>query len=135
MSPELIGTKVWCHIAGEYVNHAIHDDDIVVLAPSVKYLQKLLEMSLRSFEVREILLISTKIVTMHFWPEKHKGTITRPFTTGGVHLESVDEVKYLGHVICPKIKDDFVINGKLGRINTVENFPIRKISSCDTKVI
>ena len=68
LSTQLLSSRIGCHIAGECVNHIAYADEIVLLAPSIKALQTLIDMCFKFAGDNDILYDETKTQCMAFWP-------------------------------------------------------------------
>ena len=134
LNERLKETNVGCHISGVCVNHISYADDMVVLAPSAKALQTLLNVCSDFATLNDIAYNPTKTVCMIFRPRSFKDFYTEKFHINGSDLEYTDQVKYLGHQINSSQSDDADISNQLKKFNTVGNVLIRKFGSCDKKV-
>ena len=94
-----------CKIANRIINHLFYADDLVLLCPSFRGLQELLEICEKyasehdiKFNVKKsVVLIRSKLL---------KNAIVPKFKLCNEDLTEVNEVKYLGHFITADGKDD-----------------------------
>ena len=88
----LVQTKIGCHVSGECVNHVSYADDLVILAPSVKALQRLLDTCSIYANDHDIIFNSLKTVCMVFRPRGLRDLNVRKFSLREFQLEFVEEV-------------------------------------------
>ena len=127
-------SNLGCHVAGVCVNHISYADDMVLLAPSAKALQALLNICSDFANLNDIVYNSTKTVCMTFRPRSFRGLRVMKFQLNGNELDFVKEVKYLGHIIHETLNDEGDIRNQWKKFNTVGNVIIRKFSSCSDHV-
>ena len=112
----------------------MYADNIVALAPPTKSFQTLLYICFRFSKDRKIQFNAKKTVGMQIWPHKYREIPIGPFVLGRVLSASVEEVKYLGNMICASMKDFSDLNRVFRLHNTNGNVLIRKFSNCNTLV-
>ena len=81
-------------------------DDLVVFAPSVAGLNKLLKLCEQFSVTHDIKFNPKKCVTMSFRSKSIKDSTLPMFTLNGEVLQEVVSTKYLGHYICNDLTDD-----------------------------
>ena len=102
---------VGCCINGRVINHLMYADDSVLLAPSVKGLQKLINIVSDYGLEHNILFNKTKTVCMHILGRGKKWQSDEPVIKIGQHrLSFVKEYKYLGYLVCSDLSDDSAIH-------------------------
>ena len=106
LSNDLNKSSVGCHVANICVNHLSYADDMVILAPSVRALQKLLDVCFAFAIDHDIVYNTRKSVCMIIWPKKARLTFTPSFHLCGERLDFVKDFLYLGHNISCDLSDD-----------------------------
>ena len=106
LSDDLNKSSVGCHVANICVNHLSYADDMVILAPSVRALQKLLDVCFAFAIDHDIVYNTRKSVCMIIWPKKARLTFTPSFHLCGERLDFVKDFLYLGHNISCDLSDD-----------------------------
>ena len=102
---------VGCCINSKVINHLMYADDSVLLAPSVKGLQKLINIVSDYGLEHNILFNKTKTVCMHILGRGKKWQSDEPVIKIGQHrLSFVKEYKYLGYLVCSDFSDDSAIH-------------------------
>ena len=90
-------TKVGCALGKTMVNHLAYADDLVILSPSVKGLQKLLNICSEYGEEHDIMFNHKKTECMYF-PVKGRALINIPKVFLNAHLlRWVTKYKYLDY--------------------------------------
>ena len=106
LSVKLNETDVGCLIGGKKINHIMYADDIVLLAPSSKGLQTLLNIcqmySMSHFIKFNTVKSKILVIRSHSFLKFH----FPKFHLNGSNLEEVTQYKYLGHIITSKLADD-----------------------------
>jgi hypothetical protein len=129
--------NVGCNIAGTTINLLAYADDMVLLAPSWRGLQILLNIVEAAADDIKMTFNTKKTVCMIFNPCNRRETIcdTFPtFTLAGSQLMFVDQFKYLGHVIDNKLVDDSDISRELKCLFTRTNMLSRRFNRCNIHV-
>ena len=70
LSTDLLESSVGCHVGGQCVNHLSYADDMVLMAPSVRALQKLLNVCSCFADGNDIIYNTSKSVCMIIWPKR-----------------------------------------------------------------
>ena len=78
------------------LNHLMFADDICVLCPSVRWLQRILDVCQAYAESHGIIFNCNKTVCMTFKAESARSTATPVLKLGGQYVNSVDQYKYWG---------------------------------------
>jgi len=81
-------------------------DDICVLCPNVRWLQRILDVCQAFAESHGIIFNCNKTVRMTFKAKSAKSTVTPLPTLGGHNVQYVDQYKYLGIVLDTELSDD-----------------------------
>ena len=106
LSVSLNGLAVGCYAGGQLINHLYYADDLVIIAPSSRALQSLLDLCSDYAEEHLILHNTDKSVVMIVWPKSAKCKHKPSFRLSGIALAEVAEYKYLGCVLTNTMKDD-----------------------------
>ena len=97
----------------ESLNHLIFADDICVFCPSVRWLQRILDVCQTYAESHGIVFNCNKTVSMTFKAKSAKSIATPLLKLGGQYVKSVDQYKYLGIVLDTELSDDKDIQRQL----------------------
>ena len=81
-------------------------DDICVFCPSVRWLQRILDVCQAYAESHGIIFNWNKTVCMTFKAMSAKSTATPVLKLGGQYVKSVDQYKYLGILLDTELSDD-----------------------------
>ena len=99
LSSSLSNPPTGCSIGGVMVNHIMYADDLVIISPSVKWLQSLLDTCAVYGQTHDILLNDDKTVCMYM-PAKSSFYINTPAVfLNGRRLSFTGKYKYLGTLI------------------------------------
>ena len=101
---------------------------MVLLAPTVTALQTLLEVCRAYAGPHDIVYNTTKTVYMLVRPKQPQGQFSTRVRLGNGELSSVDEFRYLGHIMTVDCTDDKDIKKQFRRQNAVGNMLVRKFS-------
>lgn len=131
---KLENTRVGCYVSGTCVNSISYADDMVLVAPTLSALQKLVDTCNIYAAPHDIIYNTTKTVCMLVRPRQARYDITTEITLNGVRLAYVDEFRYLGHIICSNGRDDKDIHKQFRRQNAVGNMLLRRFSFAPVEV-
>ena len=134
---DIESTKIGCNIGGMFINVLAYADDMVLLTPSWRAMQLLLDVLLNHITIIDMTCNSNKTVCMVFNPVDRSKCIARTFpllTLGGTSLQYVDEFKYLGHLIVNDLTDDRDISREIRNMFVRTNILIRRFSRCSIDV-
>ena len=129
LSTKLKELYAGCKIANMVINHLFYADDLVLLCPSQRGLQELLETCERYAAEHDIIFNTKKSVILIRRSKMLKGADIQPFALCGENLNEVNEIKYLGHFITADGKDDKAMKracrqhyaqGNLSEVNEVK---------------
>ena len=127
-------TKVSCALGKTMVNHLAYADDLVILSPSVKGLQKLLNICSEYGEEHDIMFNHKKTECMYF-PVKGRALINIPKVFLNAHLlRWVNKYKYLGIILKDDLSDDCNMLRQRGICYARSNSLIRNVSLCSPNV-
>jgi len=88
-------------------------DDICVFCPSVRWLQRILDVCQVYAESHGIIFNCNKTVCMTFIAKSARRTATPVLKLGGQYVNSVDQYKYLGILLDTELSDDKDIQRQL----------------------
>merc|ERR1711942_28733 len=95
-----------CKIANNIINHLFYADDLVLLCPSHRGLQELLETCEKYAVEHDIIFNTNKSVVMVRRSRLLKTATIPPFKLKNEVLNEVTETKYLGYFLTAYGKDD-----------------------------
>ena len=134
LSNELNNIKAECYIGEVLLNHLIFADDICVFCPSVRWLQRILDVFQAYADSHGIIFSCNKTVCMTFKAKSAKSTATPLLKLGGQFVKSVDQYKYLGIVLDTELSDDKHIQRQLRYQYCVANKLRASFSRCSNAV-
>jgi len=130
-------SKVGCNIGGMFINILAYADDVVLLAPSWRALQQLLDIVEQESKLINMSLNTRKSVCMLFTPRDRSKVVMSSFPefcVNGEKLQFVESFKYLGHIISNSNIDDADIQREVSNMFIRTNILARKFSKCSTAV-
>ena len=133
----VVKSCIGCNIAGWFINILAYADDMVLLAPSWRGLQCLLDIIDKAAVDIDMSFNTKKTVCMIFNPHvKHKliSDSFPQFHLAGCKLSFVPNFKYLGHIIDNRLQDDDDVYRELKCLFTRTNILIRRFSHCSINV-
>ena len=116
------------------IHHLMYADDLVLLAPSIRVLQTLIDMCCKYADDNDITYNTTKSVCMCIRPRTFKSDFKPVFVLPGKVLKNVDSHKYLGVQIEDNQKDDASMNAQRRNLYCRGNIIIRKFKHCSETV-
>ena len=128
---------VGCNIGGTFCNLLAYADDIVLLAPSWRALQQMINLLSGCAVATDMSCNVSKTVCMVFQPvckRKFLGTEFPAFMLNGIALQFVTDFRYLGHLINNKLSDDYDINRAIRNLFVRTNILVRRNGKCSTSV-
>ena len=96
--------RVGCCVGKVIINHIMYAHDLVILAPSVASLSKLLSICEIFGESNDIIFNKKKSASLYFISKMLKRTHL-PNVFNGVLVMQVDSVKYPGHFMTCELSD------------------------------
>ena len=135
MSANLNKISAGCCINNVLINHLMYADDVVLMAPSAKGLQKLIDECFAYGKVHNIKFNCLKTVCM-LVPRNGKSNIhCKPnLYVGDKILTYVDKCKHLGLIISCDLSDHADIERQIRRIYVNANILKREFYSCKEQV-
>ena len=131
LSMNLNDSGVGCMAGIELINHLSYADDMVLLAPSKKALQTLLDICTNYALCHDIIYNTDKSYCMICWPKRFLFKFIPIFYLQNDRLEYKDVFKYLGVMINSKCNDDDEINMRMRGIYATGNMLVRKFGTCN----
>ena len=130
-------SNIGCNIGGLFYNILAYADDIILMAPSWKALQSLI--NLMSMCARDIDMLCNvdKTVCMVFNPVCKRMIVATEFphfTLNDETLQFVKEFKYLGHMINNELSDNDDVKREIRNLFMRTNILIRRYSNCSVNV-
>jgi hypothetical protein len=133
----IVQSNIGCNIGGTFYNILAYADDIVLMAPSWRALQSLINLLSRCALQISMSCNAVKTVCMIFNPKRRHMIVDSDFpcfTLDGVALHFVSQFKYLGHMINNDFSDDDDIKREIRNLFTRTNILIRRYSKCSLAV-
>jgi len=137
VSEVVVKSGLGCCIGYMPVCILLYADDLVILAPSWRAQQKLLNLCYDSVTCLNMKFNAAKSVTMIFMPHKTGNRVSYSFPKlllNDCALNTVDNFKYLGHVISSTSDDNIDIKRQMSLLYARTNVLIRKFSKCSRSV-
>ena len=106
LSDRLNKLKIGCCINGTVVNHIMYADDLVLIAPSVAGMNKILKLCEGFGSQHDIIYNPTKSCSMSFRSKLLKGVTLPMFVLNGEYIDEVEQSKYLGHIFTNDLTDN-----------------------------
>ena len=113
LSNEFNRIKAGCYIGVVLLNHLMYADDLCVFCPSVRWLQRIVDVCQAYAKSHGIIFNCNKTVCMTFKAKSAKSTVTPLLKVGGQNVKSVDQYKYLGIALDTELSDDKDIQSQL----------------------
>ena len=133
LSVDLNACRVGCCVGNEIINHLMYADDLVIMAPSVAGISKLLIICELFGASHDMIFNQKKSASVYFISKSLKGAhLPNVYQNGEVILQ-VDSVKYLGHLLTNELSDDLDICRQCRAINVRGNILFRKFHMCSVR--
>ncbi|XP_047989869.1 uncharacterized protein LOC125229132 [Leguminivora glycinivorella] len=131
---ELTGAKVGCHIGGTCLNNISYADDMVLLAPSVSALRRLVRICELYAERHGLRYNTTKSELLVFRAGNMKLEEVPPVELNGAVLDRVQRFKYLGHWLTEILSDDIDVERERRALAVRCNMLVRRFAKCSNEV-
>jgi hypothetical protein len=134
---DIVNSGVGCNVGGVMLNVLAYADDIVLLAPSWRGLQCLLDLLTNHASKINVVINTSKFVCMVFFPSNLSKIVAKSFPqfhVGLVTLQFVSSFKYLGHRISANGSDDDDIQREICNMFMRVNVLIRRFCKCSVAV-
>ncbi|XP_013148875.1 PREDICTED: RNA-directed DNA polymerase from mobile element jockey-like [Papilio polytes] len=130
----LSGSMVGCSIDGTFINNINYADDMVLLAPSISALRKLLHIC-ENFAIAHGLKYNALKSELLVFPAGNKCYLNiPPVTLSGTRIKTVTKYKYLGHWLTATQTDDNDIERERRALAVRSNMIIRRFAACSKGV-
>jgi exonuclease III len=126
--------NIGCAISGITINHLMYADDLVLLAPSLSGLQKLIKECEDYGRAHDVKFNAKKSALVYFITSFLRKITLPSLYLNGCTLSVVKSVKYLGHLLSSDFSDDDDINRQCRDIYTQGNILLRKFFMCTIDV-
>jgi len=133
----IVHSYVGCNVGGVFYNILAYADDIVLLAPTWKALQSLINLLYQCAHNIDMICNAAKTVCMVFKPKCRRLIVASEFpcfTLNGVDLKFVSEFKYLGHMVNNDFSDDDDVKREIRNMFMRTNMLIRRYAKCSFAV-
>ena len=130
LSINLTACGFGCVVNNVTVNHLSYADDMVLIAPSVRALQTLLNICNNYAVSHDIMYNTDKSFCMVCWPNRFLFKFLPIFSLQNDVLQFVSQYKYLGVLINEHMNDDDEMSQRMRNIYATGNMLIRKFGSC-----
>jgi hypothetical protein len=130
-------SKIGCNVGGMFCNILAYADDMVLLSPSWRAMQELLNILHDCIQNIDMNCNVRKTVAMVFCPPCKNKVVRKVFpcfAMNGSVIQYVSEFRYLGHVITNTLKDDIDIKREICNMFVRTNTLIRRFSECSVAV-
>jgi hypothetical protein len=134
LSTVLNNSGVGCHLNDVCYNHLIYADDCVLLAPSPRSLQKLLDICNNYAKTYDMVYNVKKTVCMCINSYSKTSPFIPDVFLDDVRLKWLSEYKYLGVFITKDLSDDADMKRQMKCIYSKGNTLVRKFTSCSLEV-
>ena len=134
ISESLNKLHVGCYLNAFSVNHLVYADDLCLISPSLAGLRELLRVCETAGDYLSIKFNAEKTVCMRFGPPNYRDIPYFPVALRGDHLQFVEEVKYLGHIISSDLSDSSDMEKARRAIYARGNSLVRRFSACSEEV-
>ena len=119
-------------VVAQVINHLMYADDIVLVAPSAKGMQRLIDVAYNYGCQYDIIFNSSKSQMMVFDTRKIGHTVD--FSIGSSTMNETTSYRYLGHIITNNLSDEADIEEKVRSLYVRCNSLLRKFYFCSDKV-
>ena len=133
----IVASHIGCHIGNLCINILAYADDIVLLTPSWRAMQQLLDILVGQIAVIDMSCNVMKTVCMvfHHGRRKPMEVDTLPMLRIGTdYVRYIQSFKYLGHILSYDTYDDADIRREIRNLFFRTNILIRKFSKCTVMV-
>ena len=134
LSIELYASSAGCTLNTKCFNHLIYADDTVLLAPSPKALQNLINICVNFAEKHGLVYNERKTKFMCIKPAALKNMYVPNVELNGQKLELVKTEKYLGFIVNDSFNDDDYIRNEIANTYARGNTIIRHFKHCSEDV-
>ena len=133
LSVNLNACRVGCCVGNEIINHLMYADDLVIMAPSVAGLLKLLRICELYGASHDMIFNQMKRSPVYVISKTLKGAHLPNVSLNGEVILQVDSAKYLGHHLTNDLHDDLDIRRQCRAIHVRGNILFRKFHMCSDR--
>jgi len=135
-APEANSINAGCCLGHLLINHLLYADDVVLVAPSAKGLQRLLD-TCTCFAASHDVVFNTCKSQVLVVPGRNMPTVKPCFRLCNSAMDFTDQYKYLGHIIADDLRDDADISRQTRLLYARANMLLRKFSAAHitTKIV
>lgn len=126
--------KIGCCHSGVLINHLMYADDLVLMAPSVTGLQRLIRVCEEYGLNHDIKFNAKKSAVMLFKATYLKGVELPQLRLDGQFLNVTQSTRYLGHIFTQDFTDDADISRQCRMLYAQGNIILRKFHMCSLDV-
>ena len=126
--------KVGCSLNSAIINHLFYADDLALICPSIKGMNRLLRQCETYGIEHDIIYNTKKSVVMVFRSKKLSNVELPRFTLNGNVLKEVSSFRYLGCIITNELSDDADIERQRNKLYIQGNTILRKFYMCSIEV-
>ena len=137
MISTIVATNVGCANQGQLINLLAYADDLVLIAPSWRAMQRLLSVLDVQISSLDMTCNISKTVCMVFTPTRRDNIVTSVFPLlkiGASSIQFVGKFKYLGHYITSDLIDDEDIHREIKNKFIRANVLFQRVSKCSFNV-
>ena len=131
LNVELNSLPIGCTINEITINNLCYADDMVLISPSAKGLQRLINTCLAFAEANDIIYNETKTQCMSILPNNFRNIPSPSMFLGHHRLQFVSEFPYLGHILTNDLKDTKDIANRRRKLCAVGNTITRQYGFCN----
>ncbi|XP_045454808.1 uncharacterized protein LOC123664257 [Melitaea cinxia] len=130
----LSSIRVGCHIGGVCFNNISYADDMVLLAPSVSAIRRMLTFCESYAETHGLVYNNKKSEYLVFKAGNRLPENIPLIKLNGACLVRVHQFKYLGHIVTEDLKDNVDIERERRALSIRANMLARRFARCSTPV-
>lgn len=123
-----------CYVDGVCFNNLNYADDMVLLAPSINALRKLLAVCESYAESHGLIYNTKKTEYIVFGSDARCPAAVPPLILNGNAINRVYKFKYLGHLVTDSLKDDSDLERERRALSVRANMLARRFSRCAVAV-
>ena len=134
LSKQLTKLQIGCHINSVCMNHLMYADDMVLIAPSPRALQTLMDTCNVYAKSNDLIFNQTKTKCMVIKPKVFSKLYVPVFKLAGIDIEFTDNVTYLGYILTDNMDDGSAMKKEARNIYIRGNTLIRNFKHCTKEV-
>lgn len=123
-----------CTMGNRVLNHFMYADDLVLISPSIKGLQKLVTVCEHYGTEFDILYNSRKTVVMNVFPRNFKLLNSPQVILCGRTIQVVSDYKYLGYIMVSDMNDDKAMLKQIRAFYARSNYLLKHFANCSIDV-